>query len=105
VIKNTEKESLLDQTKVSPRREERRKAVLVAAEALFLEQGFEKVSVNAIVRRSGGSLATFCDIFGNKHGLLRTVVDQPTDKELKGLEDIHNEGAQPGDTLRRLAQR
>lgn len=92
-------------TKVNVRREERRQAVLVAAEALFLEQGFEKISVNAIVRRSGGSLATFYDMFGNKHGVLRAVVNQATDEELKGLEDIYGGEAQPGVTLRRLALR
>lgn len=92
-------------TRVNVRREERRRAVLVAAEALFLEHGFEKVSVNAIVRRSGGSLATFYDVFGNKHGLLRAVVDQATDEELRGLEDIYSEEGQPGATLRKLALR
>ena len=92
-------------TKVNARRKERRKAILVAAEALFLEQGFERVSVGAIVRRSGGSLATFYDMFGNKHGLLRAVVDQAPDDDLNGLEDIYDEDAQPGETLRKLAPR
>ncbi|HWJ68598.1 MAG TPA: TetR/AcrR family transcriptional regulator [Sphingobium sp.] len=92
-------------TRVNIRREERRRAVLVAAEGLFLEQGYERVSVNAIVRRSGGSLATFYDMFGNKQGLLRAVVDQATDEELKGLDDIYSEGKQPGATLRKLALR
>ena len=92
-------------TKVNARREDRRQAVLVAAEALFLEHGFERISVNTIVRRSGGSLATFYDMFGNKHGLLRAVVDQATDEELKGLEDIYSEEAKPSGTLRKLASR
>lgn len=78
---------------------------MVAAEALFLEEGYERVSVNAIVRRSGGSLATFYDMFGNKHGLLRAVVEQATDEELKNLADIYSQEAQPGATLRKLASR
>jgi len=89
--------------KVNARREDRRQAILTAGEALFLEQGFERVSVNAIVQRSGGSLATVYDMFGNKHGLLRAVVDQATDEELRGIEDIYSEEAQPGATLRKLA--
>ena len=92
-------------TGVNPRRNVRRQAILNAAEALFLEQGFERVSVNAIVRRSGGSLATFYDMFGNKHGLLRAVVDQAIDEELRGIEDVDSEGAPPAETLRKLALR
>ncbi|MBB5684209.1 TetR/AcrR family transcriptional regulator [Sphingobium boeckii] len=55
------------------RREDRRLAIIDAAEALFIEQGFERTSVAAIIKKSGGSLATVYDLFGNKHGLLRAV--------------------------------
>src|SRR3546814_10691682 len=71
------------------RREDRRQASLDAAESLFLEKGYERVSVNAIVQRSGGSLATVYDWFGNKHGLLYAVVDRARDERLKGVEDIY----------------
>lgn len=63
------------------RREERRNAILDAAEHLFLEQGYERVSLAAIVKRSGGSLATVYEMFGNKQGLLRTVVDRSIEQD------------------------
>jgi AcrR family transcriptional regulator len=62
------------------RRGERRKAILDAAEEMFLEQGFARVSLGAIVRRSGGSLATVYEMFGNKQGLLRAVVHRRRDE-------------------------
>lgn len=50
--------------------------MLDAAETLFLEQGFERVSLAAVVRCSGGSLATLYSLFGSKQGLLRAVVSR-----------------------------
>lgn len=84
------------------RREERRRAILDAAEAMFLEQGFERVSLGAIVRRSGGSLATVYEMFGNKQGLLRAVVHRRRDEGMGGLLDIPS-GETPAETLRRYA--
>lgn len=70
------------------RREERRQAILDAAEELFLEQGFERASVSAIVARSGGSLATVYELFGSKLGLLRAVVDRNREQGLSGIDTI-----------------
>ncbi len=57
------------------RRSERRRAMIEAAEALFLEQGYEATTVGAIVKRSGGSLATLYELFGNKQGVLRAIIE------------------------------
>ncbi len=54
-------------------RERRQEAILDAAEALFLEQGYERTALADIVKRSGGSLATLYDLFGNKQGLLHAI--------------------------------
>ncbi len=51
----------------------RRQAFLVAARAVFLEQGYEAASVNDVVRRAGGSLATLYAQFGSKEGLFLAV--------------------------------
>jgi len=67
------------------RREERRHAVLDAAEHLFLEQGYDRVSLAAIVKRSGGSLATVYEMFGNKQGLLRAMVDRSIEQNFSNL--------------------
>ena len=57
------------------RRLERRRAMIEAAESLFLEQGFDATSLAAVVKRSGGSLATLYELFGNKQGLLRAIIE------------------------------
>ena len=57
------------------RRLGRRRAMIEAAESLFLEQGYEATSLAAIVKRSGGSLATLYELFGNKQGLLRAIIE------------------------------
>lgn len=85
------------------RREERRRAILDAAEEMFLEQGFDRVSLGAIVRRSGGSLATVYELFGNKQGLLRAVVYRWRDEGMGGLLDIPKEET-PAETLLRYAR-
>ena len=57
-------------------RERRRGAILDAAEALFLEQGYDRTSLAEIVKKSGGSLATLYDLFGNKQGLLHAIASR-----------------------------
>ncbi|MBX3511829.1 MAG: TetR/AcrR family transcriptional regulator [Hyphomonadaceae bacterium] len=52
----------------------RRQAFMRAAREVFLEQGFEAASVNEVVRRAGGSLATLYAQFGNKAGLFAAVL-------------------------------
>lgn len=58
----------------SDRREKRRQAMLDAARELFVERGYDAVSLSEIVRRSGGSLATLYELFENKAGLLGAIV-------------------------------
>ncbi len=65
------------------RRLERRRAMIEAAESLFLDQGYDATSLAAIVKRSGGSLATLYELFGNKQGLLRAIIE---------LRDEHDRG-------------
>lgn len=66
-------ETTLSQGDTGSPRERRYNAILDAAEALFLEHGYDRTSLADIVRRSGGSLATLYDLFGNKQGLLRAI--------------------------------
>jgi len=58
------------------KRGKRREAILCAAHSLFVEKGFEATTLNDIVGRSGGSLATLYDMFDNKPGLLRSLVTE-----------------------------
>ncbi len=58
------------------KRGKRREAILCSAHELFVEKGFDATTLNDIVRRSGGSLATLYDMFENKPGLLRALVTE-----------------------------
>ncbi len=60
---------------VTRRGEERRAAVLQAANTLFLERGFNSVSLDDIVTVSGGSKAAIYQYFGNKKGLLAALFE------------------------------
>lgn len=57
------------------RREARRRAFLEAAGDLFVEKGYGDTSLADVVRRSGGSLATLYEFFGNKAGLFKALID------------------------------
>ena len=87
------------------RREDRRLAIVDAAEALFLEQGFERTSLAAIIKKSGGSLATVYDLFGNKQGLLRAVGEHRRDSAMNDLGSIACEMDSSAEMLRLFAHR
>jgi AcrR family transcriptional regulator len=86
------------------RREDRRGAMLEAAEALFMEHGYERVSLGAIVKRSGGSLATLYELFENKQGLLRAVVDGAMEDKGEAIEAMIADGHRPSEVLREIAR-
>ncbi|HVY85986.1 MAG TPA: TetR/AcrR family transcriptional regulator [Caulobacterales bacterium] len=54
----------------------RRQAFLEAARAVFMQQGFEAASINEVVHRAGGSLATLYSQFGSKEGLYLAVFEE-----------------------------
>lgn len=54
----------------------RRERLLDAARDVFLEQGYASASVNEIVARAGGSLATLYKQFGNKEGLFMAAMER-----------------------------
>ena len=60
---------------VTRRGEERRAALLKAANTLFLERGFNSVSLDDIVNVGGGSKAAIYQYFGNKKGLLAALFE------------------------------
>jgi AcrR family transcriptional regulator len=69
------KESLARAEPGLSRSEVRRRAFLDAAAEVLFEQGFEAASVNEVVRRAGGSLATLYAQFGNKEGLFLAALE------------------------------
>jgi AcrR family transcriptional regulator len=63
----------------------RRQAFLQAAREVFLEQGYEAASVNDVVRRAGGSLATLYAQFGNKEGLFLAVTQDQHERFTRAM--------------------
>jgi AcrR family transcriptional regulator len=63
----------------------RRQAFLLAARAVFLEQGYEAASVNDVVRMAGGSLATLYAQFGNKEGLFLAVAQEQHERFVRAM--------------------
>lgn len=53
---------------------ERRAALLAAADELFLQRGYDAVSLDDLVAQVGGSKAAIYQYFGNKQGLLIALV-------------------------------
>ncbi len=86
------------------RLDRRKRAVVEAARALFIEQGFERTTLGDIVDRAGGSLATLYKVFGNKDGLLEAVVFE---KAVSGADIIDSSvagGGSPAQILHRIAE-
>ncbi|MDQ7727395.1 TetR/AcrR family transcriptional regulator [Halomonas sp. SpR8] len=54
----------------------RRERLLDAARDVFLEQGYAGASVNEVVIRAGGSLATLYKQFGSKEGLFTAAMER-----------------------------
>ena len=84
------------------RAEKRHTAILDAALKLFLEKGYAAVSMDDIIRASGGSKATLYKQFGNKEGILAAVVDQLAKQMLEGIPLPELSGPVPTQTLRRF---
>ncbi len=54
---------------------ERCLALLISATELFLEHGYDAVSLDDIVNHAGGSKASIYKYFGNKEGLFKSICD------------------------------
>jgi len=59
---------------------ERREALLLAADELFLKHGFDGVSLDNLVAHVGGSKASIYQYFGSKKGLLLALVQRRHDQ-------------------------
>src|ERR1700712_1727700 len=64
---------------------EKRSAILASARELFLTDGFERTSVDAISARARVSKRTVYDYFGDKRTLLLAVVEQAMDSLLGAI--------------------
>ncbi|WP_410211134.1 TetR/AcrR family transcriptional regulator [Aquirhabdus sp.] len=78
-IENTQIHSIADTMPNLPQTKrgiDRREALLAAADELFLQHGFDGVSLDSLVAHVGGSKASIYQYFGCKKGLLVALVQR-----------------------------
>ncbi len=90
---------------LTPRGVARRERLLDAARDVFLEQGYAGASVNDVVARAGGSLATLYKQFGNKEGLFVAAMERHIATAWEVLEEGRREATVPEQVLYELGRR
>lgn len=65
---------------------DKRTKIITAARDLFLSDGFERSSVDAIAAKAGVSKRTVYDYYGDKQNLLLTVVEESSSEVLEMIE-------------------
>jgi TetR/AcrR family transcriptional repressor of mexJK operon len=83
----------------------RRDRFLDVATEVFLQHGFEAASLQEIVARAGGSLATLYRLFGNKEGLFRAVIERKAATAFGEVSVPALAGREPEDVLFDLGTR
>ena len=82
------------------RSEKKRLAILDAARRLFVQDGYELTSVDAIAARAGVSKRTVYDHFGDKERIHSAVLEQVTElmmsrlAELGGVDRVREDGVE-----------
>lgn len=90
---------------LTPRGVARRERLLDAARDVFLEQGYAGASVNEVVARAGGSLATLYKQFGNKEGLFTAAMERHIATAWAVLEAGRRDRQAPEQVLYELGRR
>lgn len=80
----------------------RRNLIVTTATDLFLEQGYDAVTVDEIIRVVGGSKTNLYKHFGGKEGLFSEVVEQLCHDFLQPLSVLDVSSLRPADGLRVL---
>ena len=85
------------------RREEARRAILDATEALMLESGSANFSIRRLAQRCGYTAPTIYHYFGDKEGVVAALLEE---RFTRLLESVRQEemGPDPVDNLRRMVQ-
>jgi len=73
--------------------------MIEAAWKLFLEKDYASVSMDDVIKISGGSKATLYKQFKNKEGLLTAVIDRLAKQMLEGVQQTRVTGLSPRETL------
>lgn len=88
----------------STRREPRIRAILAAAEDVFLEHGYLAGSLDEVARRANASKATIYAHFGSKEGLFKVIVAQKLASATEVLRQGDERHAKVAETLSLLGK-
>ena len=80
----------------------RRSEMVEAAYSLFMEKGYASVSVDDIIRVSGGSKSSVYKYFGSKEGILKAVVESLAEDMLREIHVEFPSGGTPREALTRI---
>ncbi|HEY9898917.1 MAG TPA: TetR/AcrR family transcriptional regulator [Pantanalinema sp.] len=81
---------------------QKRDAILAAASSLFLERGFNGVSLDDVLKVTGGSKTTVYNYFGSKDGLFEAVILRICDEALVSLRALELQQLPLRDALTRM---
>lgn len=91
--------------RVSKKPEERKQEILEAAASLFLEKGYDQVSVSAIVKKVGVAQGTFYYHFPGKDALLEEISQKEIAGLLRHVESIAGDDSlNPVQKLRKMSE-
>ena len=79
---------------------ELRTAILEAASEIFLEEGFQGASIEAVIEKVGGSKRAIYSHFGGKKELFSALVTEASSKVIGALSPKDVEGKNLRETLR-----
>ncbi|PSO46905.1 MAG: hypothetical protein BRC33_14005 [Cyanobacteria bacterium SW_9_44_58] len=77
----------------------KQRTILNVATDLFIERGYDGVSVDAIVKKAGGSKSNIYNYFGGKEGLFRAIVEDLSQQILSPLADAEIDSLPPQQAL------
>jgi len=80
-------------------RADREQAILDAAMAELLENGYEKVTMLAVAKRAGASKETLYSWFGSKLGLFQAVIERNGDRSAERVRAALHQGGSPREVL------
>lgn len=87
------------------RSSQKKQAILNAATDLFIERGYNGVSVDAIVRKVGGSKSNIYNYFGGKEGLFCAIVEDLSLQILSPLQEANIDDLPPREALTAIGKR
>lgn len=76
-----------NKSKLAKNKQDKYQKTLAIAYRFFLKYGYEKTSLQMIIKETGGSLATIYKLFGNKRNLFQKAIEQENSSFFQSLEE------------------